>query len=94
MSEAIRRVRITVRGRVQGVFYRASTRRQAAALGLTGWVENQGDGSVRLEAQGRAADVERLAAWCRQGPPAARVTACQVEELAAVADETGFAVRR
>jgi acylphosphatase len=88
----MRRVRIVVRGMVQGVAYRASTRYQALELGLTGWVENQDDGSVLLEAQG--ARVGELEAWTRRGPPAARVSATDVEDVPAVDGERGFAIRR
>ena len=86
-----RRVRVTVRGRVQGVGYRASTVYEASRLRLTGWVKNQADGSVLLEAQGER--VGELEAWCRHGPPAARVTAIDVEELPAVDGEHGFDIR-
>jgi acylphosphatase len=86
-----RRLRIVVRGRVQGVAYRASTRYQAEALGLSGWVRNQADGSVLIEAQGER--VAELEAWSRWGPGAAEVSGIEVEEIAVVDGETGFAVR-
>jgi acylphosphatase len=89
-----RRVRITVRGRVQGVGYRASTVYEASRLRLTGWVRNQPDGSVILEAQGPADRVAQLEGWCRRGPSLAKVTTCDVEELAVVAGEDDFDVRR
>ena len=87
------RVRATVRGLVQGVSYRASARREAARLGLSGWVRNQHDGSVLLEAQGPAARIEALVEWCRRGPPAAEVLGVDVEPLAIVDGEHDFAVR-
>jgi acylphosphatase len=90
---AVRRVRITVRGRVQGVAYRASTQRMAERLGLGGWVKNQQDGSVLLEAEGEASQVEQLEAWCKRGPPAAEVSGVEVEEVEAVGSAPGFAVR-
>ena len=64
---------ITVRGRVQGVGYRDALRRQAEALGVTGWVRNRHDGSVEALLQGDAGAVDALLSWARQGPPAARV---------------------
>jgi acylphosphatase len=88
------RVRAVVRGRVQGVFYRASTAACAAELGLVGWVRNRPDGAVELEAEGPGTQVERLLAWCRVGPPAARVEAVDVEVLEPTGAERRFEVRR
>ena len=62
-----------VHGRVQGVFYRQSTRQQARQLGLTGYARNNPDGTVTIEAEGPADALAQLAQWCHQGPPAARV---------------------
>ena len=70
-----------IRGRVQGVFFRAWTADKARSLGLRGWVRNRRDGSVELAAYGDAAAVESLIAECRTGPPAARVERVQVEEV-------------
>ncbi|WP_066097699.1 acylphosphatase [Xanthomonas massiliensis] len=69
--------RFLVRGRVQGVFYRASTRERARALGLDGRALNRADGSVEVVVAGDAAAIDALAAWLRQGPPAARVEAVE-----------------
>ena len=63
-----------IEGRVQGVWFRESTRREAAALGITGYAENKADGSVEVLACGDSAALERLAGWLETGPPAARVT--------------------
>ena len=63
-----------VRGVVQGVAFRYSTRREALRLGLDGWVRNLPDGSVELRAAGREEALRELAAWLERGPPAARVT--------------------
>lgn len=62
-----------VHGRVQGVFYRQSTRAEAQRLGLTGFARNNPDGTVTIEAEGPASALDALQAWCQQGPPAARV---------------------
>jgi acylphosphatase len=67
------RVRLRISGLVQGVFYRQSTVGEAARLGLSGSVRNLPDGSVEVVAEGRRTEVESLVAWCRRGPPAARV---------------------
>jgi len=75
--EAARRVR--VRGRVQGVFFRASTAEHAAALGLRGRAENQPDGTVLVHAAGAPDALARLVEWLRRGPPMARVDAIEVE---------------
>jgi acylphosphatase len=73
MSE-MKRINITVRGRVQGVFYRDSTRRKAIELGLGGTVRNRLDGAVEIVAEGPSDSLEALVLWCRTGPPAAEVT--------------------
>jgi acylphosphatase len=87
------RARATVSGRVQGVFYRASTQREAVRLGLTGWVKNEPDGSVAVEAQGPRAQVEALLGWCRRGPPGARVVRLDVEWVAVCDGEGRFEIR-
>ncbi len=66
--------RFIVSGRVQGVYFRASTRNQALRLGLVGYVKNLPDGRVEVQASGEAAAVDALATWLWQGPPAAQVT--------------------
>ena len=67
-----------VTGKVQGVFFRQSTADQARMLGLTGWVANQNDGSVKVEAQGPEEQLESLIIWCKKGPPSARVDDVEV----------------
>ena len=89
----MRRVRLTAFGQVQGVFFRASTRDEARRLGLTGWVRNLEDGSVQVEAQGPAEEVDALEEFCRNGPGHATVTELRVEELPPVADEQAFQAR-
>jgi acylphosphatase len=74
-------LRCIVSGRVQGVFFRASTQRQARQLGVTGYAKNLPDGSVEVLACGDASAVQRLAAWLRVGPPAANVTAVECEAV-------------
>ena len=69
------RRRVRVAGRVQGVFFRASCAREARSLALSGWVRNVSDGSVEVVVEGQDAAVEAMTAWCRHGPPHARVDA-------------------
>lgn len=66
-------VRFIVSGRVQGVFFRASTRAQALALGITGYARNLADGSVEVVASGSPEALNELEAWLQHGPPSARV---------------------
>jgi acylphosphatase len=68
------RVSLRIRGKVQGVFFRESTRIEATRLGVTGWVRNLEDGSVEAVAEGESAVLEEFIRWCHRGPQAARVT--------------------
>lgn len=87
-----RAVDVRITGLVQGVFFRARTQEQAARLGVAGWVTNRPDGSVAARLEGPAGAVDELVAWCRTGPPRARVD--DVEVSAADAEGlTGFEVR-
>ena len=73
--------RVVVCGRVQGVGYRISMQEAADDLRITGWVHNRRDGTVEAVVQGSDSDVERMVAWCRLGPPGARVTRVTTEAL-------------
>lgn len=68
------RSRVIVEGRVQGVFYRESMRREASRLGLCGWVRNLSDGSVEAVFEGPAEEVASAVAWASHGPDRAVVT--------------------
>lgn len=73
----------TIQGRVQGVFFRDSTRQKARELGLGGWVRNRPDGTVEAVAQGSESALGELEQWFRQGgPPAARVDDVAVTDTA------------
>ncbi len=74
-------MRCLVSGRVQGVFFRASTREEARRLGLSGYARNLADGRVEVLACGPRAAVAELRDWLRQGPPLARVEALACEPL-------------
>jgi acylphosphatase len=67
------RLRLSIRGHVQGVWFREATRLEAERLGVAGWVRNCGDGSVEAVIEGEAGAVRELEAWCHHGPPSARV---------------------
>jgi acylphosphatase len=73
---------VRVKGVVQGVGFRLATVREAHALGVKGWVANLDDGSVEALLQGPANQLDRMLAWLRHGPPAARVTEVTSEERA------------
>ena len=72
------RRRVVVEGRVQGVGYRESCRRQAERLGLSGWVRNRADGSVEAAFEGPPESVDAVVAWCREGPRWAAVRSVAV----------------
>lgn len=82
MSHAARssRVRVVARGRVQGVFFRDSTRREAQSAGVSGWVSNRPDGAVEAVFEGDPGAVSRLVEFCRRGPGRAEVTDLDVHE--------------
>ena len=88
------RAKVTIRGVVQGVNYRYSTRRQAEGLGVHGWVRNTADGSVEGLFEGRETQVRALLDWCRQGPPAARVSEIHVDWEEFRGEFDSFEVRR
>jgi acylphosphatase len=92
MSEEIR-AHVFVTGRVQGVYYRATTREQAREEGVDGWVKNLDDGRVEAVFEGDRASVEAMVEWCRTGSPRARVDDVDVEYGGPSGIE-GFEIRR
>jgi acylphosphatase len=88
------RADVTISGRVQGVFFRASAREEALRLRLTGEVRNLSDGSVNAVAEGEREDVEAFVAWCGRGPPAARVERAEVAWSEATGEFAGFRITR
>jgi acylphosphatase len=74
----VKRARVVVRGRVQGVFFRAEARDRARSLGLAGWVRNARDGAVEAAFEGEDERVESMVAWCERGPSGARVDDVEV----------------
>lgn len=82
-----------VEGRVQGVFYRASTQDTALQIGLQGWVRNLADGRVEAVACGTEQQLATLEAWLKQGPPMARVNRIETQDWTGHADFDDFSVR-
>lgn len=74
------RVRILVEGRVQGVWFRESTRREADSLGVAGWVRNLSDGRVEAVFEGEPSAVNQMVAWAQEGPTAAHVTGYEIHD--------------
>lgn len=93
----MRHVEAVVRGRVQGVGFRYSTRRAALRLGVGGWVRNADDGSVELQATAPSETIDEFLEWCRVGPPGAVVTAVEIrsdEMVAGANPSTEFVILR
>jgi len=86
------RVHVRIRGRVQGVFFRAEARARAESLGIAGWIRNAEDGSVEAAFEGDEERVQSMVGWCRRGPAGARVDDVEVESEEPTG-ETGFRVR-
>ena len=73
-------VNLLIKGKVQGVFYRASARDKAVELGITGWVKNTPDGNVEIVASGDKESLEKFIEWCHKGPSRALVTGLTMKE--------------
>jgi acylphosphatase len=87
------RAHLFIAGRVQGVGFRYATQDVAFVSGVTGWVRNRQDGQVEAVFEGDRAQVESMIQWCREGPPAAKVTQVKVEYEEPQGLE-GFEIRR
>jgi acylphosphatase len=92
MAEVVRR-RVVVRGEVQGVFFRDSTRKEAESQAVSGWVRNRDDGSVEAVFEGSPGAVEAMVEWCRTGPSHAEVEDMDVMLEADSDGLDGFEVR-
>ena len=88
----MKRYRLIVSGKVQGVFYRVSTRDKARELGLSGFVKNQADGSVLIEAEGNDNQLNELEYWTKIGPKYADVSKVESSEIE-VKGDTGFKIK-
>lgn len=93
MSSAVQHLNIRVIGKVQGVYFRAATRETVETLGINGFIQNERDGSVYLEAEGNTDQLEKLINWCEKGPAGAQVV--KVETTSGdVKGFSGFEIRR
>jgi len=89
----MKHIAIRVSGKVQGVYYRASTQQTAEVCAIRGFVRNEPDGCVYIEAEGEDENLDRFIAWCRKGPAGARVDALDLAEGALRSFE-GFRIER
>ena len=89
----MKHVSIRIYGRVQGVFFRASTKEKADELEISGNVRNEYDGSVAIEAEGEDEAIAKFVDWCRKGPRLAEVERCDVED-GEVQNLRGFPILR
>lgn len=89
----MKRVRVRIDGRVQGVFFREATRRRADELGVRGWVRNLEDGAVEAVFEGDEQAVAEALAFVRRGPPLAQVLSVELTDEPAGREPSGFRVR-
>ena len=89
----LKHLNIRISGKVQGVFFRASTKDQAVIFGIKGFVRNESNGDVYIEAEGEENQLNEFLKWCRQGPSRARVDNLNIKE-SEVVNFDSFEVRR
>ena len=93
LRESIQRVHVYISGIVQGVSFRYYTLQEAMRAGVTGWARNVPDGRVEAVIEGEEAAVDRMLAWCREGPRAARVDHVEVLPETPTGEFQGFRIR-
>ncbi len=86
-------IKLVITGRVQGVFFRAETKKTADRLGINGYVKNLSDGSVEAVIKGDPASVSQMIEWCRKGPAISKVQSVKTEEISSVLNFNTFDVR-
>lgn len=89
----MKRIHLIIKGRVQGVFFRHTTNKEANKLNLKGYVRNLSDGSVEVVAEGEGQELDQLVAFCRNGPEGAEVTDVNIKEEKPKDEFTTFSVR-
>ena len=87
------RVHVVISGRVQGVWFRATTKQKAEQLGLTGWVRNTYDGNVEAVFEGEENGVQEMLDWCRHGPPLSKVENVEVKNESPTNGFDSFSIR-
>jgi acylphosphatase len=90
---AIKRVRATVTGRVQGVYFRTYTQDEAQKLGVAGWVRNLPDGSVEAAIEGDSDKVDQMVNWLKTGTPMAEVKSVETTEETPLNEQSAFNIR-
>ena len=86
-------VHVIISGRVQGVWFRASTKQKAEQLGLTGWVRNTSDGCVEAVFEGEEDQVKEMIKWCYQGPPLSKVEQVDIKNQSVTNGFEGFIIK-
>ena len=89
----MKRAEIIIYGQVQGVFFRQGVKDMAEELGLTGWVSNESDGSVKIVAEGSEENLQKLMEWCRKGTSWAKVEEVKIERKEANGEFFSFVIR-
>jgi len=89
----IKRIHLTIIGKVQGVFFRAHTCEKAEKLGVTGWVANESDGTVVVTAEGPENKLNQFIDWCHSGPSTSEVKKVEVKHHTYTGEFEDFAIR-
>jgi len=88
----VKGIKLTIYGRVQGVFFRETARQKAKKLALTGWVRNAPAGTVEILAQGKEENLKKMIAWCHKGPFLARVERVEIQPLKELVPQSDFII--
>lgn len=89
----MKRIEVRIYGQVQGVFFRQGVKEMAEELGLTGWVRNEADGSVKIVVEGKEENWQKLIEWCKKGTSWAKVEEVKVERQEASGEFSSFVIR-